>query len=320
MIEAVVENRDIKKSVLKEVEALLGPDAILASNTSTLPISDLAEGLARPQNFCGMHFFNPVPKMPLVEIIRGKKTSAETISKAVNFAVQMGKTPIIVKDCPGFLVNRVLFPYFFSFTQLVADGVDIQRMDKVMEKFGWPMGPAYLLDVVGIDTGYHAAKIMMDAYPERMKITEPNILQVLFEKKRFGQKNGLGFYSYELDSKGKIQKIFKEEIKEILKTVTVKKVEVTDNEIVDRLMIPMIFECIRCLEEKVVETPTDVDMGLLLGLGFPAFRFGALKYTDDVGLSHLISSAEKCSAYGGLFKIPSLATEMKKNNQNFYKF
>jgi len=320
VVEAVVENKEIKKKVLKEVEEILGNNAILASNTSTIPISDLAADLKRPENFCGMHFFNPVPKMPLVEVVRGKKTSETTIAKAVQYVLQMNKTPIVVNDCPGFLVNRVLFPYFFSFVQLVGDGVDFQRIDKVMEKFGWPMGPAYLLDVVGIDTGHHAAKIMMESFPDRMSISGPNILQAMFEAKRFGQKNGLGFYNYVLDAKGKTQKVKQDEVDSIINSVIKNKVEVSDEDIINRMMLPMILECARCLEEKIVESATEVDMGLLLGLGFPAFRFGALKYADDLGISQVASLAQKFKSYGGLFSIPKIVETMSAKSEKFYKF
>lgn len=320
VVEAVVENKDIKIKVLKEVETLLEGNSILASNTSTIPITELAKDLKFPEKFCGMHFFNPVPRMPLVEVIRGKKTSEETISRAVNYVLQMGKTPIVVNDCPGFLVNRVLFPYFFGFTQLISDGVDFQRIDKVMEKFGWPMGPAFLLDVVGIDTGFHAAKIMMDAFPERMALKGPNVLQAMYEAKRFGQKNSIGFYDYSLDAKGKMQKLKGDAVDKLIQTVVTQKVEVSDDEIVMRMMIPMIFECARCLEEKIVESATEVDMGLLLGLGFPPFRFGALKYADDVGLSQLVQTAQKFKNYGGLFSIPESVLLMSSQNKKFYNF
>ncbi len=142
VVEAVVENPKVKAAVLGEVEGIIGEDAVLASNTSTIPISLLAKGLKRPENFCGMHFFNPVHRMPLVEIIRGEQTSDETINRVVAYAAAMGKSPVVVNDCPGFFVNRVLFPYFFGFNKLVADGADFAAVDKVMEKeFGWPMGP-----------------------------------------------------------------------------------------------------------------------------------------------------------------------------------
>ncbi len=166
VVEAVVENPQIKAKVLAETEQQLRDDAVLASNTSTIPISQLAQALQRPQNFCGMHFFNPVPRMPLVEVIRGAQTSEATISKVVAWASKMGKTPIVVNDCPGFFVNRVLFPYFAAFSLLLRDGADFRQIDKVMEKqFGWPMGPAWLLDVVGIDTAHHAQQVMAQGFP-----------------------------------------------------------------------------------------------------------------------------------------------------------
>merc|ERR1712100_291853 len=151
-----------------EVESKCKEGTVLCSNTSTISITALAEGLEHPENFCGMHFFNPVHRMPLVEIIRGEKTSEETIATTVAYATKMGKTPIVVNDCPGFLVNRVLFPYFAGFQGLLLDGADFLKIDKTMERFGWPMGPAYLMDVVGMDTAYHAKEVMAEGYPDRM--------------------------------------------------------------------------------------------------------------------------------------------------------
>ena len=149
-----------------------------------------------------MHFFNPVPRMPLVEVIRGEKSSPEAIATAVAYAQAMGKTPIVVNDCAGFLVNRVLFPYFAGFQRLVADGVDYERIDKVMEKWGWPMGPALLLDVVGIDTGVHADKVLADAFPDRMGHEGQSAIEAMFEAGRLGQKNGKGFYAWKPEKKG----------------------------------------------------------------------------------------------------------------------
>lgn len=247
VVEAVFENEKVKKSVLAELEEVVNENTILATNTSTLSVTKLGEDLKRPQNFCGMHFFNPVPKMPLVEVIRGEKSNDEAIATTVSYAVKMGKTPIVVNDCPGFLVNRVLFPYFAGFSRLVNDGVDFQRIDKIMEKFGWPMGPAYLMDVVGIDIGNHATKIIEEAYP-RMKIEEKTALDVMFENQRLGQKNGLGFYEYTKDKKGRPKKQVNEKVYEMFTPLCKNKVEVSDEEIIDRMMFPMIFECIRCLE------------------------------------------------------------------------
>ena len=318
VVEAVVENMNIKKSVLKELEDNVREDAIIASNTSTIDISDLAEGLKRPENFCGMHFFNPVHRMPLVEVIRGKKTSDAAIAKTVKYALQMGKTPIVVNDCPGFLVNRVLFPYFNGFNHLIADGVDYKRIDKVMEKFGWPMGPAYLMDVVGIDTGDHAASIMASAF-DRMKIEDTTIVQALHKADRLGQKNKVGFYKYELDRKGKLKKSIDPSVEEIISKVVKKKIEITDEEIIERMMLPMIFECARCLDENIVATPIEVDMGLLLGLGFPPFRTGALKYADSVGLKNLIEASKKYESFGEMYSAPKGFVEKANNNKNYYQ-
>ena len=205
VIEAVTENPKVKGIVLKETESKVRENTIIASNTSTISITRLAENLERPENFVGMHFFNPVHMMPLVEVIRGEKTSAEAIATTVVLAQKMGKTPIVVNDCPGFLVNRVLFPYFGAFDLLLKDGADFQQIDKVMEKFGWPMGPAYLMDVVGIDTGVHGAEVMAEGFPDRMKPDFKGSIQVMYENNRLGQKNDVGFYKYELDRKGKNQ-------------------------------------------------------------------------------------------------------------------
>tara|TARA_B100001971_G_scaffold215195_1_gene260328 strand:+ start:158025 stop:160172 length:2148 start_codon:yes stop_codon:yes gene_type:complete len=319
IVEAVVENVKIKKSVLADLETKVQKDAVIASNTSTISITELAKDLKRPENFCGMHFFNPVHRMPLVEVIRGEKTSDATIAKTVQYALQMGKTPIVVNDCAGFLVNRVLFPYFNGFNKLIEDGVDYQRIDKVMEKFGWPMGPAYLMDVVGVDTGDHAASIIGDAFPDRMKMDSETIVQVMHKENRLGQKNGLGFYRYEIDRKGKPKKLVDEGVQKIIDRVVKRKVEVTDEEIIDRMMLPMIFECARCLEEDIVNTPQEVDMGLLLGLGFPPFRAGALKYADSVGLSTIVEKANKFIELGKMYAPTDNFIERAKNNQNYYK-
>ena len=318
VVEAVVENEKVKKSVLADVENATSPETILASNTSTISITKLAEGLKRPDKFCGMHFFNPVNRMPLVEIIRGEKTSADTIAQAVNYANQMGKTPIVVNDCAGFLVNRILFPYFNGFIFLLEDGVDFQRVDKVMEKFGWPMGPAYLLDVVGIDTGFHASSIMANAFPDRMGFKNKTILEIMYELKRFGQKNNLGFYEYEMDKKGKPVKKVNPAVYEIIKPVVKRQIEITDEEIIMRMMLPMIIEASRCLEDKIVESPVEVDMGLLLGLGFPPFRAGALKYADTLGLKNLEDSSKKYLELGKLYELTPFMKSLAAENKTYY--
>src|SRR5207302_8292635 len=167
VIEAVVEKLAVKQAVLREIEGLVSTNAIIASNTSSLRIGALADDLRRPENFLGMHFFNPVPKMPLVEVVRGAKTSAQAIAVVTGYAVAMGKTPIVVEDCPGFVVNRTLTPYLVAFLRLVRDGTGFQEIDMAMEAFGWPMGPAYLIDVIGMDISRHVVEIISAGFAPR---------------------------------------------------------------------------------------------------------------------------------------------------------
>jgi len=312
VVEAVIENPKIKKQVLAEVEAAIPEGTVLTSNTSTISISDLATVLKNPQDFCGMHFFNPVHRMPLVEVIRGEKTGEAAIAKTVAYAIAMGKTPIVVNDCPGFLVNRVLFPYFGGFSALVRDGADFRKVDKVMEGFGWPMGPAYLLDVVGIDTAHHADAVMAQGFPERMSHEGENVIDRMYKLERFGQKNGKGFYRYEPDKRGKPAKLHDEEVDELLADIVADAGEFSDADIIERMMIPLCIETARCLEENIVASPAEADMALIYGIGFPPFRGGAMHYMDRLGLDVFCQMAEKHAALGPLYhpteKMKSMAT------------
>ncbi len=318
VVEAVIENKKIKSSVLAEVEQQVKSGCILTSNTSTISITELAESLQYPERFCGMHFFNPVYRMPLVEVIRGEKSSEVAIATTVAYAQAMGKTPIVVNDCAGFLVNRVLFPYFAGFDALVRDGVDFQHIDMVMEKFGWPMGPAYLLDVVGIDTAHHASEVMADAYPDRMSKEFKSATDALYESERYGQKNNVGFYKYELDKRGKQKKIADENANRIIETVCMNKIENSDEEIIDRMMIPMCMETVRCVEEGIVDHPLDADMGLILGIAFPTFRGGALRYIEEMGLQDFCDRAEKYSHISPIYVPTKGLLSMAKKKQTFY--
>ncbi|GAB2199097.1 fatty acid oxidation complex subunit alpha FadB [Sessilibacter sp. MAH4] len=318
VVEAVVENPKVKKSVLAEVEQQLQDGAVLTSNTSTISITDLATALEKPENFCGMHFFNPVHKMPLVEVIRGEKTSEATIAKTVAYAKAMGKTPIVVNDCPGFLVNRVLFPYFGGFSQLISDGANFQQVDKVMEKFGWPMGPAYLLDVVGMDTAYHADAVMAAGFPDRMQHDGENVIDRLYKLERFGQKNGKGFYKYEIDRKGKPAKLVDEELANLLDGVVTQAREFTDEEIIERMMIPLCIETVRCLEDNIVASAAEADMGLIYGIGFPPFRGGALHYLDQMGLDNFIAMTEKYQALGPLYQPTETMKQMAADGKKYH--
>ncbi|MBT8108423.1 MAG: fatty acid oxidation complex subunit alpha FadB [Gammaproteobacteria bacterium] len=302
VVEAVVENPKVKHAVLAETESRIRDDAVLASNTSTISITHLAEPLQRPENFCGMHFFNPVHKMPLVEVIRGEQTGDDAIARTVAYALAMGKKPVVVNDCPGFLVNRILMPYFGAFMGLVRRGVDFDTIDRLMERFGWPMGPAYLADVVGIDTGVHAGAVMAEGFPDRMQYDFKTSHDVMFENERFGQKNGRGYYKYEADKKGRPKKIVDEEAAALLAPVIEANETLDDEMIVDSMMIPMCLEAVRCLEDGIAASATDVDMALIYGIGFPPFRGGALHYIDDVGTDTFVARADELAAAAGPMK------------------
>ena len=319
VIEAVVENPKVKSIVLKETEQNVDDDTILCSNTSTISINQLAESLEKPERFCGMHFFNPVHRMPLVEIIRGEKTSDDTIAAVVATTLQMGKTPIVVNDCPGFLVNRVLFPYFAGFSKLVLDGADFVAVDKVMEKqFGWPMGPAYLLDVVGMDTADHAASVMADGIPERMAKVENDPVTLLFKEERLGQKNAKGFYNFSKDKRGKPKKNAAPEAYELIKPHQAEASEFSSEEIIARLMIPMANEAIRCLEEGIVASAAEADMALIYGLGFPPFRGGIFRYIETMGLANFVELADKYAHLGPIYQITDGVRQMAAEGKSYF--
>jgi 3-hydroxyacyl-CoA dehydrogenase/enoyl-CoA hydratase/3-hydroxybutyryl-CoA epimerase/enoyl-CoA isomerase len=319
VIEAVVENPKIKGIVLAETEQNVADDAIICSNTSTISINQLANSLQKPERFCGMHFFNPVHKMPLVEIIRGEKTSEDTISAVVAATLKMGKTPIVVNDCPGFLVNRVLFPYFAGFSRLIMDGADFVAVDKVMEKiFGWPMGPAFLLDVVGMDTADHASSVMADGIPERMQKINNDPVTLLYKAQRFGQKNGKGFYNFSLDKRGRPAKVAAPEAYELFAPHVAAKRDFDKDEIIARVMIPMANEAIRCLEEGIVASAAEADMALIYGIGFPPFKGGIFRYIETMGLANFVALADKYADLGPVYQISDGVREMAASNKSYF--
>lgn len=319
VIEAIVERLEVKRSVLAGLEKVLSAEAVIASNTSSLRIAEIATALARPQNLVGMHFFNPVPVMPLVEVIRGPQTSDAAVAAAAGQALAMGKTPIVVQDCAGFLVNRIVTPYVRAFTRLLAEGADFVAVDRAMENFGWPMGPAYLQDVVGMDVGSHVGEVIAAAYAERMPAFEGDAIAAMVAAGRYGQKNGRGFYAYEPDPAGKPRKRIDPEAEALVAALQKGGPrEFTAEAIVERLMVPMLMEAVRALEEGVVGTPAELDMALLLGLGFPAHAGGALKYADWLGLPHLLARGDALAGLDPACQPPQLLRKMAAAGERFY--
>lgn len=319
VVEAVVENLQVKQDLLMQVESLVKRGTVLASNTSSLSIAEICAPLRRPENVVGMHFFNPVHLMPLVEVVRGPKTSDAAISTTVTYALAIGKTPLVVKDCPGFLVNRILGAYFTAFQLLIRDGADFVQIDRVMESFGWPMGPAYLLDVAGLDTLEKALVILGKAYPDVMGTSFKTIIQLLASQKRLGQKTGSGFYRYEADSKGKPRRSGDPAIGELIAQVQASgSREFSDGEILDRMMLAMVLEAARCLDEQVADSVVDIDAGMRLGTGFPAHHGGPLWYADSLGLGEILRRCEGYRGLGGIYAPGRGLLALHEQNKFFY--
>jgi 3-hydroxyacyl-CoA dehydrogenase/enoyl-CoA hydratase/3-hydroxybutyryl-CoA epimerase len=317
VVEAIVENIKVKKSALAEVEEQLAEHAILASNTSSLSITEMARDLKRPENFIGMHFFNPVNRMPLVEIIPGEKTSQQTIATLVNLAKQSGKTPIVVGDCAGFLVNRILITFLNEAALILQEGGEVTEMDNAIVQFGLPMGPFVLADEVGLDIGYHVAAILEQAYGERMQIA--GIFTHIFkEKKLLGKKSGVGFYIHKSKDRS-----YNKNLDEILLTyrfanhITTKPF--TTEVIVDRCILTMVNEAARCLEEKIVKNSEYLDMAMIMGTGFPAFKGGLLKYADNRGIQVVCDKLnELADLYGDRFRPAQLLVDKAQAGESFY--
>lgn len=288
LIEAVVENMDIKKKVFSEVEKEVRKDAVLTSNTSSLSVEEMATALEYPERFAGLHFFNPVHLMPLVEIITHSKLDDAVTEALYKWVLKSKKTPIIVKDGPGFLVNRILMPYLNEAGFLLDEGVSIKAIDDAALNFGMPMGPCRLLDEIGIDVGDKVAKIIHEGLGDRAAAS--SISSKMIEKELLGKKSGKGFYIY--DEKGKVSSE-NEMMDELLPKESKDMDEV---EIQMRLFLPMINEAAFALDDKIVENAATVDLGLIFGIGFPPFRGGLLKYADDEGVERIEKALARFSS------------------------
>ncbi len=315
VIEAIVEDMKIKQTVIGETVGHCRPDCIIATNTSSLSVTEMSKGHPHPENFVGMHFFNPVDKMPLVEVIRGEKTSDVAVATIFDLAKKMGKLPVVVKDGPGFLVNRLLVPYMIESAWLLQEGMDIKIVDDYYKrKFGMPMGPFALLDEVGIDVGIKVSKIFHQTLGDRIQI--PEVMMKLSTTDRKGKKNKKGFYHY--DEKGKRLEVDTSIYADLgLGTPTNK---LTEDECINRGIYLMVNEAaLALIEERIVETPEEVDLGMITGTGFPPFRGGLLRYADSVGSQKIADELEVfATKYGPRFKPSTPLRNMAKTQRTFY--
>ena len=296
VIESVSERTDLKQRVLADIERAVAPTTIITTNTSTNPISKLAEALADPSRFCGMHFFNPVCRMNLVEVVRGAATSDATVATVVDHAKRLGKIPVVVRDSPGFVVNRVLMPYLHEAVEMAREGIDPARVDRVSREFGMPLGPFELYDKVGLDTAFYCGLVLAAAYGDRIDASP--VLPAFVKAGRLGQKTGVGFYQF--DGTGPNARVIgtDEETARIIARYALPPCEISDGMITDRLFLPMLLEALRVLDEGIVHDAGDVDLAVIHALGFPAFRGGILAWGDSLGAAAVVKRLEPLADLG----------------------
>ncbi|MFZ8766895.1 fatty acid oxidation complex subunit alpha FadJ [Vibrio harveyi] len=310
VIEAVFEDLDLKQTMVADIEANAKPETIFATNTSSLPIHKIAEKAERPENIVGLHYFSPVEKMPLVEVIPHETTSEETISTVVALAKKQGKTPIVVKDKAGFYVNRILAPYMNEAAHILLANEPIEQLDGALLNFGFPVGPITLLDEVGVDIGAKIIPILVNELGERFK--GPDVFDTLLNDGRKGRKSGKGFYTY----KGKKKEVDKSVYKLLNLTPESK---LSDNDIALRCVLPMLNEAVRCLDDGIIRSPRDGDIGAIFGIGFPPFLGGPFRYMDQFGLKELVEKMnEFASKYGDRYAPCDGLLTRAGEGRNFY--
>jgi 3-hydroxyacyl-CoA dehydrogenase/enoyl-CoA hydratase/3-hydroxybutyryl-CoA epimerase len=319
VIEAASEKIDIKKQIFRDLAGHVNPKAILATNTSALPIGELAAATDSPGCVIGMHFFNPVNRMKLIEVVVGKQTSDETKERTLAFARQIGKLPVVVRDSPGFLVNRVLFPYLLDAAELFESGVNADKIDTSLTKWGMPMGPLRLIDEIGVDITVDIADTLAKAYGKRDQ--SPEILRKMLAAKMLGRKAGSGFYKYE----GK-QQTANDSLAQWRKSQSssddvdpAAASALAGEALPNRLVFLMVNEAARCLEEQVVASPEDADYGMILGTGFAPFRGGPLRFADHYGLKKLVDEMNRLALKNEKFVPCELLKKHAQDGTTFYQ-
>ena len=313
IVEAVFEDLELKKGIFGELDQVADPETILVTNTSALPISEIAQSLRRPERFIGLHFFNPVHRMKLVEVVQGERTSDETLQAILGFVKAIGKLPVIVRDSPGFLVNRILIPYLLEALNLFEEGISVSQMDQAMLDFGMPMGPFRLLDEVGLEVAQRVALYL----EERLSYSRgtSQILKKMVSQGWTGKRARIGFYCY-----SELRRKPVRNPKLNLVRSFERDQELNIEPVVERMVFRMINEAVRCLEETVVSEPADVDFAMIMGTGWAPFRGGPLRYADSVGLTKIVRKLDELEAVGLQdFRPCPLLTEMATKGESFYR-
>jgi 3-hydroxyacyl-CoA dehydrogenase/enoyl-CoA hydratase/3-hydroxybutyryl-CoA epimerase/3-hydroxyacyl-CoA dehydrogenase/enoyl-CoA hydratase/3-hydroxybutyryl-CoA epimerase/enoyl-CoA isomerase len=314
VIESVAETVPAKHAVYAGLEPHFRAGTILASNTSTIPIGRLAAGLAAPERFVGLHFFHPVRHRPLVEIVRGPQTSGATVAAAVAHAKRIDKMPIVVDDGPGFLVNRLLVPYLTEALELLLDGASIDAVEQAATGFGMAMGPLRLVDEIGIDTVMQGGRVLWEAFPERV-VASP-LLVSMVKAGRLGCKTGAGFFLYPNGPRGAGE--FDPAVNRMIAKWAHKPQPLDAETIADRLLLPMVLEATRLLEEHHVRDARDVDLAVLFGLGFPAQRGGLLYWADALGADQIVARLRRLAPLGPRAEPTGMLLEVARRGSRFY--
>jgi 3-hydroxyacyl-CoA dehydrogenase/enoyl-CoA hydratase/3-hydroxybutyryl-CoA epimerase len=310
VIEAAVENLELKRTLFQRLDALAGDETILATNTSALPISELAAGTRKPERVMGLHFFNPVHRMQLVEVVAARQTAPEILDRAVKFVRQIGKLPVVVKDSPGILVNRILMPYLIEAGALFENGASIESLDEAMLDFGMPMGPLRLIDEVGVDVSMHVARTLSGHFGKRMKI--PAVLGQMMDAKMLGRKSGGGFYVHERSKSHRNPAVNRFAQGQLA-------MGYSREELQERMVFLMVNESARCLEEQIVAAPEDVDFAMINGTGFAPFRGGPLRYADSLGAEKIVGAMDNLVDRGADHFAPcDLLKQMAAARKKFY--
>lgn len=317
VIEAVTENEAIKTGIFEALAGVLRDEAILASNTSTIPISRMARSWVHPERFAGMHFFHPAQRMELVEVIRGEQTHDQTVTTLVDLSRRLGKTPIVVRDCPGFLVTRVLFPYLSQALELLLEGVPMDAIDAAAVQFGMPTGPIALYDFIGLDTVLAISRVMAEGYPDRVQ-TSPLLVEMV-RLGRLGQKSGAGFRKHDRNgSRPAADPAFESLLRQYQHQHHTDSHSPAQEEITDRLFLPMLLEAIRAVDDGIVRDPADVDVGVTLGLAFPASRGGILAWCDSEGAGAIMDRSARYNYLGPAFHPPASLPRMAGTKGSFH--
>lgn len=312
VLEAVVEKLEVKQQVLAAVEERIGERAVFATNTSSIPISEIAARALRPERVVGLHFFNPVHRMPLVEVIAGHRSSPESVATVRAFALELGKTPVLVRDSPGFLVNRILTVYLNEAMRLLAEGVPVEAVDGAMTAFGMPVGPLALLDQVGLDTALHVGRVLEAAYGKRIG-GGGALLAAMVESGRLGSKSGCGFFRYRDGRRASPDR----EVYRLIEAPQVRSLPAETLQ--ERMVLAMVNEAAVCLEDGVVREPREVDVAMVLGAGFPPFRGGPLRYADSLGIAVVADRLSRLAdAHGERFRPAGLLREMVREERTFH--